>query len=241
MQDPIRSYPSTFIFLPRVHGFHRFSFFIVQMVHDRTDPWACIASINIGGEACCKESIPLDYRILGTRIGLHDAMAARTLFLCAFIRTLELEQHMETDNNKNHPDQRKWDEAGPEKATGRKGGGESESYNEGREAEKGEPGTTYGSDVKKGPLNVREGRERHEAGGMAESLGGPSGGTNRPSTENERRFGGSHTAGSEVKKTEESEWKGGTPDQGPTSGGMGSAGGGHDTDETDVWKKKNDR
>lgn len=144
------------------------------------------------------------------------------------------------DKDKKHepidPEQKKWDVAGPDQATGRAGGAGGRSYTEGEEARE-ERSTTKG-DMKSGPLDQREGRNRDTQQGMAGSLGGPGAGTNAPATENERRFGGSHTAGKPVKKEEESEWKGGTPSQGPTTGGMGAAGGGHDTDETDVWGDK---
>jgi hypothetical protein len=138
------------------------------------------------------------------------------------------------------PGQRKWDEAGPDKATGRTSGVGGPRYNEGEAAAADTPETTHGN-MAGGPLGAREGRPHDGQGGMADSLGGPGAGTNNPATAHEQRFGGAHTAGTRLRSGEESEWKGGTPEQGPTTGGMGSAGGGHDTDETDVWGDKDKR
>ena len=145
----------------------------------------------------------------------------------------EMEDH--NDDRNPDPEQLKWDKAGPRQASERKGGAEG-NYNEGSEAVEGDPETTSRT------IRTKISGDQRGSGasqqGMSESLGGPDGGTNAPSTSEERRFGGSHTAGTSVKRPESREWKGGTPEQGPTSGGMGAAGGGHNTDETDVWKKK---
>lgn len=147
-------------------------------------------------------------------------------------RTKELAMEKDEKRSGRDPEQLKWDDAGPGQASGRKGGAGGD-YNEGHDRPAGSAR----------PDEMREGKfQTHHTGasqeGMSESLGGPGGGTNAPSTREERRFGGSHTAGTSVKKPEDSEWKGGTPDQGPTSGGMGAAGGGHDTNENDVWGTK---
>jgi hypothetical protein len=134
------------------------------------------------------------------------------------------------------PAQRKWDNAGPDQATGRTGGEGGASYNEGEKPHE-RLKRDAAEDMRKGPLEQRSGRSDAQEG-MADSLGGPGAGTNNPATDKEKRFGGSHTAGTRLHEGEDSEWKGGTPSQGPTTGGMGAAGGGHDTDETDVWKDK---
>nr|MDQ3101488.1 hypothetical protein [Bacteroidota bacterium] len=99
---------------------------------------------------------------------------------------------MEKERNKDQmdPEQRKWDNAGPEEATGRRGDVKGEGYNEG--------------------------------------------GKSNPNTVPAPGSSGSNEHKEPLQKTEASEWKGGTPSQGPTTGGMGAAGGGHDTDETDV-------
>ncbi len=64
------------------------------------------------------------------------------------------------------------------------------------------------------------------------------GGTPQPNNMPHTGWDHSATTNEPLKKVDESELKGGTPAQGPTTGGMGAAGGGHDTDETDVWGDK---
>jgi hypothetical protein len=108
-------------------------------------------------------------------------------------------------DKRKDPEQRKWDDAGPDKATGRTGAAGGSRYNEGPKAPPGSMETLTG-DV----------RRKEDAG-----------------DEKDESFG--HT----TSKKGNTEWKGGTSDQGPTTGGMGAAGGGHDTaDETDVWGEK---
>jgi hypothetical protein len=105
------------------------------------------------------------------------------------------------DDKKKDPEQRKWDDAGPEKATGRTGATGGDNYNEGPNASPGSLETSTGTPRGE---NISERKDR----------------SFDPRTSSK----------------ENTEWKGGTPDQGPTTGGMGAAGGGHDTtDETDVW------
>ena len=133
------------------------------------------------------------------------------------------------DMNDKDRGQRKWDEAGPEKASGRRGATGGSSYNEGPE---GVPEKSLRKKI--GEMHPHP-DARTPQKGMSESRVDPSGGTNSPTQGKDSDL--AITSREPLRTTKDSEWKGGTPDQGPTTGGMGAAGGGHDTDETDVWGK----
>ncbi len=167
-------------------------------------------------------------------MGTGEGIVARGQAACCLKCADHINKIPVMDKKKNgspmDPEQRKWDDAGPGQASGRTGG-HGGDYNEGRQQTGSEPGS-----IREGKFGKTETGPAQE--GLSESLGGPGGGTNAPSTREERRFGGSHTAGTPLRQPDGSEWKGGTPEQGPTSGGMGAAGGGHDTDENDVWDTK---
>ena len=100
---------------------------------------------------------------------------------------------------------------GPGHATGRRGGS-GDDYNEGPIALKGSEGTTMGVPDRQEDLSDRQ-EEMDPVSARKYEKDGP------------------------WNKSVDAEWRGGTPEQGPTSGGMGAAGGGHDTDDTDVWSE----